>query len=277
LRKTMKPEEDAYGQEVWAYYKGDYSFEIVERDDGYFNVSSGPRVYFSSYEDWDPQEKRAMEFVKGRVLDIGCGAGRHSLYLQEKGFDTLGIDASPLAIKVCKLRGLKKAEVMSIEDVNFKPNSFDTIIMMGNNSGLFGGFKKAQRLLRSFHKITSENALIIAEGKDPYKTSNPAHTDYHKLNRNRGRMSGQLRIRVRFGKYATKWFDYLIVSKEEMKELLSGTGWKVKEFLDSGDSSYIAVIEKESPFSVSTGREKETSRRELQILNEGKRGNGDLV
>lgn len=241
----MKPEEDAYGEEIWAYYKGREVFEIVERDDGYISASNLPKVYFSEYEDWSPHEKRAMEFVKGRVLDIGCGAGRHSLYLQSKGFDVLGIDVSPLAIKVCKLRGLKKAEVMSIQDIDFKPDSFDTIIMMGNNFSLFGSFEKARRLLKRFHKITSKDALIIAETRDPYATDNPAHLEYHEFNKKRGRMAGQLRIRIRCGKYATPWFDYLLVSKKEMKEILKGTGWKVKEFIDSGDSQYIAVIEKE--------------------------------
>lgn len=242
--KTLKPEQDAFGQEIWAYYKGRDSFEIIERDDGYFDASTGPKMYFSEYENWSLQEKRAMEFVKGRVIDVGCGAGRHSLHLQKKGFDVLGIDNSPLAIKVCKLRGLKKAKVMSIEDVDFKPNSFDTIIMMGNNFGLFGSFKRARSLLKRFHKMTSKNAIIIAETRDPYKTDNPAHLEYQKFNRKRGRMSGQLRIKVRFGRYVTNWFDYLIVSREEMKEILRGTGWEVKEFVDSGDSSYIAIIEK---------------------------------
>jgi hypothetical protein len=57
-------------------------------------------------------------------------------------------------------------------------------------------------------------------------------------------MSGQLRGRVRFEKFVSKWFDWLMVSKEEMKEILNGTGWKVKEFIDSGDSQYVAIIEK---------------------------------
>jgi len=197
--KTLKPEEDAYGQEIRAYYKDRENFEIVERDDGYFSISTGPELYFSEYEDWPLHEKKAIEFVKGRVLDIGCGAGRHSLYLQKKGFDVLGIDKSPLAVKVCKLRGLKEAKVMSIEDINFKPSSFDTIIMMGNNFGLFGSFKKARMLLERLHEMTSENVLIIAETLDPYKTDNPAHLEYQEFNRKRGRMSGQLRIRVRFG------------------------------------------------------------------------------
>jgi SAM-dependent methyltransferase len=167
------------------------------------------------------------------VLDIGCGAGRHSLHLQEKGFDVLGIDVSPLAIKVCRLRGVK-----------FKPNSFDTIIMMGNNFGLFGSLTKARRLLKRFHSMTSQDALIIAETRDPYRTDNPDHLKYQEYNRNRGRMSGQLRLRIRFKKYVTPWFNYLLVSKEELKEILDGTGWKVKGFLDSGNSIYVALMEK---------------------------------
>lgn len=243
----MKPEDDAYGQEIWAHYNGEEIFEVVERDDGYIDMGPPVSIYFSSYDEWVPIEKRALELVKGRVLDVGCGAGRHSLYLQEKGFDVLGIDISPLAIKVCKLRGLKKAEVMSIEEVNFQPNSFDTIIMMGNNFGLFGSLKKARMLLERLREMTSPDALIIAETRDPYKTENPDHLEYQEFNRKRDRMSGQLKIRIRYRKYATPWFDYLIVSKDEMQEILEGTGWKVKEFIDSGNAHYMAILEKEIP------------------------------
>ena len=239
----MRPEEDAFGQMIWTYYNGGEVFEVVERDDGYIDGLS-PKMYFSNYEDWSLVEQKAMDFVKDRVLDVGCGAGRHSLYLQKKGFDVLGIDISPLTIKVCKLRGLKKAKVMSIEDVDFKPNSFDTIIMMGNNFGLFGSFKKARKLLKNFHKMTSGNALIIADTRDPYKTENPAHLEYHRLNKKKGRMGGQVRIRIRFRKYVGRWFDYLMVSREEMEKILNGTGWKVKEFIDSDGSQYVAIIEK---------------------------------
>lgn len=245
--RLLKPEQDAYGQLIWAYYQGREVFEIAERDDGYISAASVlPKMYFSEYEDWPPHEKKAMEFVKGRVLDLGCGAGRHALYLQNKGLDVLGIDISPLAIKVCKLRGLKKAEVMSIEDIDFKPDSFDTIIMMGNNFCLLGSFEKARKLLKRFHKITSKDALIIAETRDPYMTSNPAHLEYHKFNKKRGRRAGHLTIRIRFEKYATPWFDYLMVSKDEMKGLLQGTKWKIKEFIDSDGSQYIAIIEKKA-------------------------------
>ena len=101
---------------LWAFYKGRRVFEVFERNDGYIAVDL-PEIYFSEFEDWAPHQKRAMNFVKGKVLDVGCGAGRHSLYLQGKGFDVIGIDASPLAIKICRLRGVKKAQLMSIEKI----------------------------------------------------------------------------------------------------------------------------------------------------------------
>jgi hypothetical protein len=134
---------------------------------------------------------------------------------------------------------------MPIEELNFKPNSFDTVIMLGGNFGLFGSFKKAKRLLKKLHKLTSKSGLIVASTRDTYKTDNPDHLAYHKFNKKRGRMAGQLRLRVRFGRFVGRWFDYLIVSKKEMEEVLKGTGWKIKEFVDSDGSAYIAVIEKE--------------------------------
>ena len=209
--KKLQSEEDAFGHALLAVHNGKEVNEIIERDDGFFDsMSTG--AYFSDYAVWSPIEQKAMQFVKGRVLDIGCGAGRHSLYLQGKGFDVLGIDISPLVIQVCKLRGLQKSKLVPVEDIDFRPNSFDTILMMGNNFGLFGNLEKAKRLLRRFHRMTSKDALIIASSRDPYKTDNPAHLRYHMTNKRKGRMSGQVKIRIRYEKYKGRWFDYLMVS-----------------------------------------------------------------
>ena len=242
--KTVEPERDAFGQELWACYKGQNIYKIIERDDGHFSAHQSPKVYFSEYADWPLIEQKAMDFVKGTVLDIGCGAGRHALYLQQKGFSVVGVDSSPLAVKVCKLRGLKKARVMSLENLSSKPNTFGTILMLGGNFGLMGNPKKARRLLKKLRRITTKNAFIIAETRDPYKTDNPLHLEYHRLNRSMGRLSGQARIRVRFEKTVTSWIEWLIVSKEEMAQLISRTGWRISRFIDSEDSGYVAIIEK---------------------------------
>jgi SAM-dependent methyltransferase len=241
----MRNLQDAHGNSMFDYLNGKGAFEIVERDDGFITPTNAPKVYFSKYQDWPSHEKKAMRFAKGKVLDIGCGAGRHAIYLQEKGRDVLGIDTSPLAIKVCKLRGLKKVKRLSIDQINQKLGRFDTLLMLGNNFGLFENFKKARRLLRRFHKITSPKTRIIAESMDPYKTDEPDHLKYHRYNRKLGRMSGQVRLRVRYKKYITPWFDYLLVSKDEMMDILKDTGWRVKRFFDSKQSWYTAIIEKD--------------------------------
>ncbi len=241
----MTESQDAFGHVFWDCLQGKGSFVILERDDGLFDGDIGAKEYFTPCEDWSPHQKIAIRHVKGRVLDIGCGAGKHSLYLQEKGFDVLGIDTSPLALKVCRTRGLKKTKLLSITQIDSKLGRFSTLLMLGNNFGLFGNPKRAKWLLRRFHKITHKEARIIAETLDPYDTTEPFHLKYHEFNRKRGRMPGQLRIRVRYKMYVGAWFDYLCVSPDEMRNILKETGWKIKSLLDSDGPLYAAIIEKD--------------------------------
>ncbi|MEJ7698093.1 MAG: class I SAM-dependent methyltransferase [Pyrinomonadaceae bacterium] len=242
----MKTSQDAYGQTLLAQYNHRTpTAEIIERDDNYIDTGSDAGLYFTEYEQWSPLERRVIEFAIGRILDVGCGAGRHALYLQQKSFDVTGIDNSSGAIKVCKLRGLKKALVRPISEIDkFKPNSFDTIQMFGNNFGLFGSFETARLILKKFARITAPDAQIIAQSRNPYQTIEPEHLAYLRLNRRRGRMSGQLRIRARFGKTIGEWFDYLFVSPEEMQNILKDTDWQIKEFIEPEAATYFAIIGK---------------------------------
>jgi len=242
----MRAREDAFGRMIYDYHRGDRSgSEIVERDDGYFDVSGGPDTYFREYKNWSPHERKAMQYVRGRVLDIGCGAGRSGLHLQTRGHEVLGIDVSPLALKVARQRGLRSTRELSITKVGPDLGKFGTILMMGNNFGLFGSRKRARWLLRRFKRVTTDDARVIAESVHVYRTADPDHHRYHRMNRERGRMGGQIRIRVRYQTYVTPWFDYLFVSPAELKDLLGGTDWHVERLVDSGGPSYIAVIEKD--------------------------------
>jgi len=241
----LKDYQDAHGHEIYDYLNGKGGYEIVERDDGYIDASGGAKDYFAEYKDWPLYQKKAIQYARGGVLDIGCGAGRCLLYLQQKGLDVMGIDISPLAVKVCKRRGIQNVRVLSITQVSSKLGVFDTIIMFGNNFGLFANRDRARWLLKRFHKGTCEKGRIIAESGDPYQTNVPEHLQYHKFNRKRGRMPGQVRIRVRYKKYVTPWFDYLLVSKNEMADILNGTGWRIERFFASTWAAYSVVVGKE--------------------------------
>lgn len=241
----IKESEDVFGHAYVDYSQGKGNAIItIDRDDGLSEAGCEPAAYFKPFGGWSRHQRESMSLARGRVLDIGCGAGRHALYLQEQGHEVVGIDESPLAISLCTQRGLNDARELSVTQISSKLGRFDTVLMLGNNFGLFGTFKRARWLLRRLHAMTSPEARIIAETLDPYAGDNPIHLAYHKRNRNRGRRAGEARIRARYAEYQTRWFDLLLVSRNEMKELLDGTGWQVSEFIDSGGSVYIAVLTK---------------------------------
>jgi SAM-dependent methyltransferase len=237
--------QDAYGHQLTAFLKNQGGYEIVERDDGYIDISSGPESYFAPYSAWPQHQKEALRFAQERVVDIGAGAGRVSLYLQDQGREVLAIDNSPLAIEVCRGRGVARAEVIPVTRISSRTGIFDTIVMFGNNFGLFGNVRRARWLLRRFHKMTTKAACILAESNNPHLTENPHHLAYQESNLQRGRLAGQLRIRVRFQKYKTPWFEYLLVSGEEMRAIVSGTGWRVDRLFSSQGSSFSALIVKD--------------------------------
>ena len=102
---AARPDRDAYGWEIWNCHKGVSTYEIIEREDGLIDVGSA-LPYFQDHDRWPAHEREAIERARGAILDIGCGAGRVALYLQGRGHRVLGIDNSPLAVKVTKLRGV---------------------------------------------------------------------------------------------------------------------------------------------------------------------------
>ena len=241
-----RADRDAFGHVLLDHLNGQQAVEIIEREDGFIFASMEGKRYFSEFPDWDPVEQEAMRWiVPGRLLDLGCGAGRVALYLQDNGYEVVGIDVSPLAIDVCRRRGLKDGRLLSITQVGRKLGVFDNILMMGNNWGLMGNRKRARWLLRKFYAMTSPGARIIAASNDVYQTESTYHLAYQAYNRERGRMSGQIRMRVRYLVYRSDWSDYLMVSRDEMQSILSGTGWRVLKFLDSSGPAYVGILEKE--------------------------------
>jgi SAM-dependent methyltransferase len=213
--------------------------EIIERDDGFLDAVK--MSYFAPVGQWPAVERRALRWVQGRVLDAGVGAGRAALELERRGRSVVGIDVSPGAIEVARRRGVSDVRLLAFEHVDGSLGRFDTIVMFGNNFGLFGSPSKAKRLLRRLRPLADR---IVAGSNDPYATVDPAHLAYQEHNRKRGRSAGQLRLRVRYRDLIGPWFDYLIVSPDEMASLVEGTQWRIRRLLqEDGSGYYVAVLE----------------------------------
>jgi SAM-dependent methyltransferase len=242
--RTASDPEDVFGRMVMAHWRGELVVEVIEREDGYISATQGPAIYFSPPEDWLPVDVEAIAHARGRVLDVGCGVGRQALVLQERGHPVVATDVSPLAIAVCRERGVKDARAISITRLDASLGQFDTIGLFGNNFGLLGDEKRARWLLRRFRRLTAPAGRIVATSHNIYGTSDPIHLAYHAHNWARGRMGGQIRMRVRFRQFKGPWFDYLMVSPDEMRALVDGTGWHLSAFHGDVDGRYVAVLER---------------------------------
>jgi SAM-dependent methyltransferase len=241
----LRPEQDAFGRLILDYFERGVGLEIVERDDGFINSSSrGPAAYFASFRDWPKVERAALRLVRGRVLDVGCGPGRVVLELQRRGHEVVGIDVSPLAVEVARRKGARDVRELPATRVGRSLGRFDTFVLFGGNFGLMSSRRRAPWLLRRFRSIANEDARILAESVNPYTTKDSDHLGYHERNRRRGRMPGQLRIRIRYGLHRTPWFDYLLASPDEMADLARGTGWELTQVIDQGEHVFVGVLER---------------------------------
>ena len=120
---------------------------------------------FRSYNEMPKLEKKALQLSKGRVLDVGCGAGSHSLYLQnDKNLEVTSIDISENAIKACQLRGLKNAKVQNILDL--ENEKFDTILLLMNGTGIFGTLAETSNYLQKLKSLLAPNGQILIDSSD---------------------------------------------------------------------------------------------------------------
>ena len=111
-------------------------------------------------------EQKALLLAKGKVLDVGCGAGSHSLYLQnEKKLAVTAIDISEKAVEACKLRGVSNA---IIEDILYfeTDEKFDTIILLMNGTGIFGKLENVSNYLQKLKSLLVENGQILIDSSD---------------------------------------------------------------------------------------------------------------
>ncbi|MGY5859678.1 MAG: class I SAM-dependent methyltransferase [Candidatus Thorarchaeota archaeon] len=193
--------------------------------------------------EWDDLERLGIQHAKGKVLDIGCGAGRVLVHLQNLGHEVVGIDFAQGAVEASKKRGIKQVHHMSAADLNFPDAEFDTIVMYGNNFGILGDDESIIKMLKTFHRITTEEGIILAGSADVENTKMKVHLDYHKMNLERGRPKGLIKMRVKYKDLVGDWGDLRLTSLKEMEYFTEQSGWKLERKYQNG-VPYVGVLVK---------------------------------
>jgi SAM-dependent methyltransferase len=215
--------------------------EVIERDDGLINGAPADH-YLAEPSEWQPHDHRALRLCQGHVLDVGCGAGRTSVELQRRGIAVTGLDVSPGAIEIARKRGLRDTVLNTVDGYARASARYDTFLLLGNNVGLLESRERAPVFLAALAALANPGARIVAQGTDPYGTTDPVHLKYHERNRARGRLGGQLRLRLRYRMLATEWFDYLVCSPAELSDLVAGTPWRLDSIDDADRPYYLAIL-----------------------------------
>ncbi|WXG43711.1 MAG: class I SAM-dependent methyltransferase [Promethearchaeati archaeon SRVP18_Atabeyarchaeia-1] len=237
--------KDVFGKAIKDAWMGKNVTIDVRRDDGYLDHERDAKFYLSGFEEFPEVDKLAMDLVQQPVLDVGCGAGRHSLYLQSKGYVVVSVDISPLTIRVASKRGVEAPILAAAPWLPLRVNCFGTIILMFNNFGICGGYKETATLLTELNRVLRPDGRILASSLHPTLTSNENHLKYHESNRRRGLPVGLVTIRLEYGGEVGDWFNLLLASPEEMKMLSEKAGLELVQTigLDEGPS-YVGVIKK---------------------------------
>jgi SAM-dependent methyltransferase len=244
VSEPLSDEEDAFGRLLLDYLAGDTGQLILELDDGRAGPALPADVFFAENHAWPAQEQQVFEFVHGRVLDVGCGAGRHSIEAQRRGLDVVAIDISPGAVEVCRRREVRDVRLLPLAAIDAGLGTFDTVLMMCGNFGLVGAAADAVLALRTLHGMTTPSARIVLDSVDPYQDKDPADLAYQERNRARERLPGQVTIRLRYRDSATPWFELLNVSARELNDLAAEAGWHLAHLVEGEPSEYYAVLEK---------------------------------
>ena len=120
---------------------------------------------FRSVNEMPTLEQKALQLSRGRILDVGAGAGCHTLALQERGFNVKAIDISPLCCKTMKERGVKNTECINLFDTHLQ-GTFDTILLLMNGTGIAGKLGKLPMLLYRLKELMSDDGQVLIDSSD---------------------------------------------------------------------------------------------------------------
>lgn len=155
---------DLIGEVIRKHHTDGIVCEIGLVIDGEEDEPMSSAHFFRKREEMDEAERLALSLCRGRVLDVGAGAGCHALALQERGFHVVALEKSADSCEVMRLRGVKKVVHSGI--MEFGSEKFDTILLLMNGFGIAGTEQGLMDLLRHLKKILAPGGKIIGDSTD---------------------------------------------------------------------------------------------------------------
>jgi len=220
-------EKDIIGNALLDYLNGNQNAELILHSHMKINnkyiVNGKDKIqvagFYNEINNLMEVDKQILNQCYGKVLDIGAGAGSHSLILMNKGIDVYSLDISPGAVEVMKRRGLKKVYCNDIKE--FKITQFDTLIFVGNNHGLFGSIDKLGQFFLNITDLLKPNGqILIASPYIKIPINNhaiPFCTQYMELN-----------MKLEYMEAIGKPFKWFMVEPDYLINYFKKYGWTIE-------------------------------------------------
>ncbi|TYL39736.1 methyltransferase type 11 [Natronococcus pandeyae] len=244
---TARQAADPLGRAMRDYQRGTLG-TLRYRDGATTQDGRVAEYYFESPEHWADERIAVLERIANRdgpVLDVGCGAGQYACWLQERGLEVTGIDASPHAVEAAREQGLENARVMDMFDLTFDPGRFATVQVFGTQLGLAASFAGVRELLGSVARITDEDGVAVVDNYDPNAIADDllgyrpdprdgvAHRCFHleyEPNDESETVVGPT-------------LHFLLFGPDRLADATIGTPWRVADIVRE-ERTYVAVLEK---------------------------------
>lgn len=179
-----------------------------------------------------------MRSCIGRVLDIGAGAGSHSLALQGRGLDVTSVDASQKAVQVMSRRGCKNAMVGDVFDTY--PRRFDTVLVI-LNIGIVRNLDGLARFLAPLGTILAEGGQLITDSIDPRDSEDEAYRAYTRGKVAKGRYLGERTLRFEYKGRVSDWFEWMHIDPETLEASVKEAGYVMRRLGEDGRRFLVSI------------------------------------
>lgn len=233
---------EPFAKALLAHAAGDSTTELlIHRDDG-LDVLLPVRHFFRGEEEFSDLEQKALSLCSGHVLDVGAGAGIHSLVLQGRGIRVTALDLSPLVAELLRRRGVE--DVVCSDFLDFKGGPFDSITLFGHGIGMAGTLAGLDPFLTHAGTLLNPRGWLLVDSLDVTATDDPRHLQYQEQNRRAGRYVGETRIRFGHAGEMGPYCPWLHIDPSTLSERASPLGFAVEVVCQEESGEYLARLTK---------------------------------
>lgn len=230
---------DPLGRAMLDYARDEYDDDCVYRDGDEVRDAAIAAFYFLPESEWSDRERADLDSLSGPVLDLGCGAGRHALTLQERGVDVLATDVSPHAVQAASERGVTHAVQMDMFDLRLPADHFRSVLALGTQVTVAGSLARLRAFFPELARVTTDDARVLLDGYDP---TDPTCSDLLGYRADPREGLARRSFRFQYGDEFGDPIEMLLFSPARLVDALSGTAWRVADLLEADDGAHFRVV-----------------------------------